>query len=234
VNVRWISLGTVAGAAIVLLAVGSCTSDSGTTIDDAYLRDRLLTAATLPTGMQLVGGPDDDSSTGDTPAAAPNTAVPCSDLGHALSVVRAAAAPAASAHILIEGTTADRHRWDGGEQLLSMRKGGAAKAFTNVRSIVHRCPRSDPSAAGEVDDSDPLTTSFTIVPGPPLGDESIRLQSRTSSQHHPGVELESDVILIRSGSIVLVVYEVPAIFTPSGPSRLDEFAAAAFTRLRDA
>jgi hypothetical protein len=77
----------------------------------------------------------------------------------------------------------------------------------------------------------PLTTNFSVVPGPALGDESIELRARTPSQV-PGIDIETDAILIRSGGVLLTVNENSMAPTPNGPSRLHELASAAFARLR--
>jgi hypothetical protein len=77
----------------------------------------------------------------------------------------------------------------------------------------------------------PLTTNFSVVPGPALADESIELRARTPSQVL-GIDIEADAILIRSGSVLLTVNEGLMAPTRNGPSRLHELASAAFARLQ--
>ena len=67
-----------------------------------------------------------------------------------------------------------------------------------------------------------------MVPGPALGDESIEVRSRVTSSV-PGVEVASDAILIRSGSIVLIVDEQP---TREAQTPLHDLATAGYAQLQ--
>jgi hypothetical protein len=60
-----------------------------------------------------------------------------------------------------------------------------------------------------------------------LGDESLRLQARTPSQT-PGVYIQVDAIIIRSGNSVVVVDELP---TSAQFSKLADVATAAYRQL---
>jgi hypothetical protein len=258
VGARWIAPRAVSGMAIAMLAVASCASHPASggggapahsapaPTNSAYLRAHLLTDATLPAGLRLLTGAvmDDDPSAAGPSAAASDSPVSCSDLVTALSFVMAVTAPAAGAHVGIVGTTADHRRWSGGERLSSFAGDGATRVFAKVRSLVGRCPSrsdagaspgallADPSQAATINSMGPLTTNFSVVPGPALGNESIELRARTPSQV-PGIDIEADAILIRSGSVLLTVNEGPMAPTPNGPSRLHELTSAAFARFQE-
>jgi hypothetical protein len=173
----------------------------------------------------------------DHPEAASADPVPCADLVTAYSIVGLTDTPAASAHVALRASGSPR--WMGSETLSSYPGDGATKVLSEIRSLVHQCPTAtgrsgagyilaDPSLGAAVDG--PLTTHFSIADGPKLGDESLRLQARTSSQV-AGTEIEADAIVIRSGNRVLVVDELS---TYAQFSKLTDVAAAAYQQLTTA
>lgn len=199
-------------------AVASCSphasGNSGGTqaLSGAQLKNRLLSGTTLPPGLQVML----EATAQDNPGAASASADPCADLVDAYRVVTQTDAPAATARVSFRASKGSP--WMPSERLSRYQADGAHKVLAEIRSLVQRCPTY---ADG------PLTTRFSVADGPKLGDESLRLQARTPSQV-PGADTEADAIVIRSGSLLLVVSEIDA--TPEA-SKLADLADAAYTKL---
>jgi hypothetical protein len=232
--------------AIAVLTIAACTSHAagggGAGASDPLtgtaLGAHLLTAATLPAGLELQLDPViDDSPSSMADWADPDK--PCAELINATEVIRSAGVPAFTANLGVR-STAPGTRWMGTEWLYSFSADGATKLFAGIRALVDRCPEStdtdsspgallaDPSEAAKVNSLAPLTTHFTLVPGPALGDESIEMHARITS-NIPGREVASDAILIRSGSIVLIVDEQP---TRDAQTPLHDLATAGYAQLQ--
>jgi hypothetical protein len=192
----------------------------------------LVSSTSLPTGVQLLLDPTME----DHPSAPSADPEPCGGIIMAFDIVRQTDAPAADASVGLQAH--ESLPWMGRETLSSYSADGAQKVVREIRSLVDRCPTAtgpsgagnilaDPSLASAVNGVGPLTTHFSVAAGPQLGDESLRVRARTPSQV-AGNDMEADAIVIRSGSTVLVVNELP---TYAQFSKLDDVAAAAYRRL---
>jgi hypothetical protein len=232
-----------AAIAIAVLISAACTSHAAgggasAPLTGTALGKRLLNASTVPQGLELQLDPVvDDSPSSTADEADPDT--PCAELIDAVTVIRSAGVPAFTANVGVR-STASGSRWSATEWLYSFSGDGATKLFAGIRAIVDRCPDStdagaspgsllaDPSEAAKVTAAGPPTTHFSVVPGPALGDESVEVRSRIPGSA-PGAEVASDAIVIRTGSIVLIVDELPTRLTQTP---LHDLAAAAYARLQ--
>jgi len=135
-----------------------------------------------------------------------------------------AAVPIDRVIVAIDGRTRSGEPWLGNEALWNYRSGGAHQALEDLRGLVGGCPSyRDPS------DSQSLVSQFTIVEGPDLGDESLRL--RQVSQLYEGSEsrqIEQEIVFIRSGDVLIMVDEQPLPALTVTP--LDVVASAAYRK----
>jgi hypothetical protein len=154
---------------------------------DVQLRGRLLTQSSVPAGFRLMDygiASDDAASAAPTPV----NALPCNTLMSGVTFMSAVPVAAGAARIgVVEGRPAGP--WFAGERLYSYPGDGAKQVLGELRSLVKRCPSfgDAPNGIGSATPGPasvasasvaPLTQTVALVPGPRLGDESVRLQIR--------------------------------------------------------
>src|SRR5262245_29612518 len=221
------SLGRLAAAAacvVVAINVAGCShrgAPSGP-LSRSQLIGRLLTSDSMPAGIQVLDLGGDDPSA-DSSAPPPTTPLTCADLFTApvLLFHDPAAVPTDRVTVAFDGNTSSGQRWRGAEALWSFPSGGAHHALADLRALVGRCPSYKNLA-----DTGALVSLFTISNGPDLGDESVSLHTVTRPDGDPRpAHVEQNVIIIRSGDVLIMVDELPH---PSTATPIDDVAAAAY------
>ena len=179
----------------------------------ASLSARLVTTDALPPGFTV------QIATGMAPDAGrqrPGPEVPCADMIPLLSASRLTGTPSAMAAATVSSAEGPDYPWVANEVLRTYADDGAREAMADLRTFIGRCPTvASPRQGGG-------SYRFAVVPGPRLGDESMRVDSSTSSG---SITLEWDSILVRIGTTLVVVHEQGN--EPGGDDHLPRLAEAA-------
>ncbi|WP_433494954.1 hypothetical protein ACQP26_03755 [Micromonospora sp. CA-248089] len=179
----------------------------------ASLSARLVTTDALPPGFTV------ETATVMAPDAGrqrPGPEVPCADMIPLLSAKRLTGTPSAMAAATVSSAEGPDYPWVANEVLRTYADDGARGAMADLRTFIGRCPTvASPGQDGG-------SYRFAVVPGPRLGDESMRVDSSTNSG---SVTLGWDSILVRVGSTLVVVQEQGN--EPGGDDHLTRLAEAA-------
>ncbi|MEU2702749.1 hypothetical protein [Micromonospora aurantiaca (nom. illeg.)] len=186
---------------------------TGGTGYSAALSARLVTTDGLPPGFSV------DIATVMAPDAGrqrPGPEVPCTDMIPLLSANRLTGAPSAMAAATVSSGEGSDYPWVASEVLRTYADDGAREAMADLRTFIGRCPAvASPGQDGG-------SYRFAVVPGPRLGDESMRVDASTTSG---SITLEWDSILVRIGATLVVVHEQGN--EPGGDDYLPRLAEAA-------
>lgn len=179
----------------------------------ASLSARLVTTDALPPGFTV------DIATVLAPDAGrqrPGPEVPCADMIPLLSAKRLTGTPSAMAAATVSSAEGPDYPWVANEVLRTYADDGARGAMADLRTLIGRCPTvASPGQDGG-------SYRFAVVPGPRLGDESMRIDSSATSG---STTLEWDSILVRTGTTLVTVHEQGN--EPGGDDRLPRLAEAA-------
>lgn len=179
----------------------------------ATLSARLVTIDALPPGFTV------DVATvmaSDAGRQRPGPEVPCADMIPLLSAKRLTGTPSAMAAATVSSAESPGYPWVASEVLRTYADDGARGAMADLRTFIGRCPTvASPGQDGG-------SHRFAVVPGPRLGDESMRVDSSATSG---SITLEWDSILVRIGTTLLVVHEQGN--EPGGDDHLTRLAGAA-------
>ncbi|MFI7332223.1 hypothetical protein [Micromonospora aurantiaca (nom. illeg.)] len=179
----------------------------------ASLSARLVTTDALPSGFTVdiatVVGPDAGWQR-------PGPEVPCADMIPLLSAKRLTGTPSAMAAATVSSAEGPDYPWVANEVLRTYADDGARGAMADLRTFIGRCP----AVASPGQDGD--SYRFAVVPGPRLGDESMRVDASTTSG---SITLAWDSILVRIGTTLVVVHEQGN--EPGGDDHLPRLAEAA-------
>ena len=179
----------------------------------ASLSARLVTTDALPPGFTV------DIATVLAPDAGrqhPGPEVPCADMIPLLSAKRLTGTPSAMAAATVSSAEGPDYPWVANEVLRTYADDGARGAMADLRTLIGRCPAvASPGQDGG-------SYRFAVVPGPRLGDESMRIDSSTISG---STTLEWDSILVRTGTTLVTVHEQGN--EPGGDDHLPRLAEAA-------
>ncbi|MGV9370659.1 hypothetical protein [Micromonospora tulbaghiae] len=179
----------------------------------ASLSARLVTTDALPPGFAV------DIATVLAPDAGrqrPGPEVPCADMIPLLSAKRLTGTPSAMAAATVSSAEGPDYPWVANEVLRTYADDGARRAMADLRTLIGRCPAvASPRQDGG-------SYRFAVVPGPRLGDESMRVDSSTISG---STTLEWDSILVRTGTTLVTVHEQGN--EPGGDDHLTRLAEAA-------
>ncbi|MEW2442531.1 hypothetical protein [Micromonospora marina] len=177
------------------------------------LSARLVTTDALPPGFSV------DVATVMAPDAGrqrPGPEVPCADMIPLLSAKRLTGTPSAMAAATVSSAESPGYPWVASEVLRTYADDGARGAMADLRTLIGRCPTvASPGQDGG-------SYRFAVVPGPRLGDESMRVDSSATSG---SITLEWDSILVRIGTTLLIVHEQGN--EPGGDDHLTRLAGAA-------
>ncbi|MFF4936804.1 hypothetical protein [Micromonospora sp. NPDC000729] len=179
----------------------------------ASLSGRLVTTDALPPGFTV------DIATVMPPDAGrqrPGPEVPCADMIPLLSAKRLTGTPSATAAATVSSAEGPDYPWVASEVLRTYADDGARGAMADLRTFIARCPTV--GSPGR----DAGSYRFAVVPGPRLGDESMRVDSSTTSG---SITLEWDSILVRIGTTLVIVHEQGN--EPGGDDHLTRLAEAA-------
>ena len=179
----------------------------------ASLSARLVTTDALPPGFTV------DIATVLAPDAGrqrPGPEVPCADMIPLLSAKRLTGTPSAMAAATVSSAEGPDYPWVANEVLRTYADDGARGAMADLRTLIGRCPAvASPGQDGG-------SYRFAVVPGPRLGDESMRIDSSTISG---STTLEWDSILVRTGTTLVTVHEQGN--EPGGDDHLTRLVEAA-------
>ncbi|MEU7175790.1 hypothetical protein ABZ949_30390 [Micromonospora tulbaghiae] len=179
----------------------------------ASLSARLVTTDALPPGFTV------DIATVLAPDAGrqhPGPEVPCADMIPLLSAKRLTGTPSAMAAATVSSAEGPDYPWVANEVLRTYADDGARGAMADLRTLIARCPTvASPGQDGG-------SYRFAVVPGPRLGDESMRVDSSATSG---SITLEWDSILVRTGTTLVTVHEQGN--EPGGDDHLPRLAEAA-------
>lgn len=100
----------------------------------------------------------------------------------------------------------------GGETLYSFSGNGAAQAMHRIRRLAVECAKvvTPGTPALEIPDA---TNRFTAVPGPHLGDDSIRIRASTFFNDRPKDVRYDDALVVREGSTLILLRCIPSTRT---------------------
>ncbi|SCE69779.1 hypothetical protein [Micromonospora tulbaghiae] len=186
---------------------------TGGTGYSASLSARLVTTDALPPRFTV------DIATAMAPDAGrqrPGPEVPCADMIPLLSAKRLTGTPSAMAAATVSSAEGPDYSWVASEVLRTYADDGARGAMADLRAFIARCPAvASPGRDGG-------SYRFAVVPGPRLGDESMRVDSSTTSG---STTLEWDSILVRTGTTLVTVHEQGN--EPGGDDHLSRLAEAA-------
>ncbi|MCZ7473097.1 MULTISPECIES: hypothetical protein [unclassified Micromonospora] len=179
----------------------------------AALSARLVTTDALPPGFTVeiatVMAPDAGRQR-------PGPEMPCTDMIPLLSANRLTGTPSAMAAATVSSAEGLDYSWVASEVLRTYADDSAREAMADLRTLIGRCPAvASPNQDGG-------SYRFAVVPGPRLGDESMRVDSSTTSG---SITLEWDSSLVRIGTTLVVVHEQGN--EPGGDAHLTRLAEAA-------
>jgi hypothetical protein len=221
-----------------LMLIAGCAApvtatDSTPPPTSAELSRLVLTSTTLPAQFTLLNLGPADQPAQSTPSLSASS---CSDLIGGRVFLESATQPYGQSNASVVANIGTAGPWLGDEMLASYPVNGAASELSALRSLVARCPTWN-----DADDSSSLLASpapgmsgavvyhLALTAGPKLGDESVRLQIRTSQNLAGGAEAASDAIFIRVGGVLIVVGEQATVITKTETANpLDVLAAAAY------
>jgi len=182
----------------------------------ATLSARLLVTDSVPPGFTVeiatVMAPDAGDHRAGVDVSCSASMVPL------LSATRLTGTPSAMAAATLSYDADPDGFWVGAEVLRTYAGDGARRAMTDLRTFVGRCPTVASSDLGN-------SYRFAIAPGPRLGDDSIHVSSSMTSG---SATLESDSVLVRIGTTLVVVQEEGN--EPGGHKYLTPLAEAALLR----
>ncbi|MEU5830994.1 hypothetical protein [Micromonospora tulbaghiae] len=186
---------------------------TGGTGYSAALSARLVTTDALPPGFTVdiaaVMAPDAGRQR-------PGPEVPCADMIPLLSANRLTGTPSAMAAATVSSAEGPDYPWVANEVLRTYADDGARGAMADLRTLIGRCPTVASAS------QDGGSYRFAVVPGPRLGDESMRVDASTTSG---STTLGWDSILVRTGTTLVTVHEQGN--EPGGDDHLTRLAEAA-------
>lgn len=210
-----------AGEPATAPATGSATATKSPTLAvpatggagySATLSARLLSPDSVPPGFTVeiatVMAPD-------AGAERPGADVPCASMIPLLSGTRLTGTPSAMAAATLGFDAGPDGYWVANEVLRTYADDGARRALADLRTFIGRCP----TATSRFGDN----YRYAVVPGPRLGDESVRVSCSTTSG-----ALGCDTVLVRIGTTLVVVQEQGN--EPGGSKYLTQVAEAALRR----
>lgn len=203
----------VAGA-LAIASAAACTSSTQPIaanktkllrpMSAAQLRTHLL-PATLPKGWTSQADPADPG-----PGSAANGEPRCAFLdGGDVADAGATTAVASAMALFSGGRSAGGGVMAGGETLYSFSGDGAARAMHRIRQLAAECAKVVTPAIRSTLGSDGSTERFAAVPGPRLGDDSIRIRATTTWNHHPRAVLHDDALVVRESNTLVVLRCIP-------------------------
>lgn len=170
----------------------------------AQLRTHLLPAI-LPKGWTSQADPADPGS-GSAAKGEPR----CAFLdGGDVADAGATAAVASATALFSGGRSAGGGAMAGAETLYSFSGDDAAQAMHRIRRLAAECAKVVTPAIRSTLGADGSTNRFTAVPGPRLGDDSIRVRATTTWSNHPRMVQHDDALVVRESNTLIVLWCMP-------------------------